>query len=170
MEGVRFAAPDTDAFVESVVRHVGEFEERSGLGLPPLGPEGRRVSKLWTWSLVLNRKSKNKANAWRFIEWAAGKAFLLRSAFEGNMNPTRGSVWEADRFRAVASGWGNFYEVARELVAHSARVLVSPASRYLRLADRWVTALRSAYEGREGVAEALQRAAADIDALIAEPE
>jgi hypothetical protein len=33
-----------------------------------------------------------------------------------------------------------------------------------------VTALRSAYEGREGVAEALQRAAADIDALIAEPE
>ena len=33
METVRFFGPDTDAFVDSVVRHADEFRERSGLGL-----------------------------------------------------------------------------------------------------------------------------------------
>ncbi len=138
-----------------------------GYAPPPLGPTGLRASNLWTWSLVMNARSQNKAGAWRFVEWAAGKDFLLRSSFEGNMNPTRRSTWDDARFRDTAAGWGNFYTVARQLVERDARVLVTPSPHYLRLADRWVVALRAAYAGAATVADALHAAATDIDAMVA---
>jgi multiple sugar transport system substrate-binding protein len=140
---------------------------RVGYALPPLGPGGARASNLWTWSLVMNARSQNKTAAWRFIEWAAGKDFLLRSAFEGNMNPTRRSTWDDARFRATAAEWGNFYAVARQLVERDARVLITPSPNYHRIGDRWVAALRAAYAGTATVADALRAAARDIDAIAA---
>jgi multiple sugar transport system substrate-binding protein len=138
-----------------------------GYFLPPAGPSGRRESNMWTWSLVMNAHSRNKRNAWRFIEWAAGKEFLLRSAFEGNMNPTRRSTWDAASFRAEAARWGTFAPVTRRLIETDARVLVTPVAGYRSIGDRWVRALRAAYAGDQGVEEALQSAAYDIDGLIA---
>ncbi|MEX0628540.1 MAG: extracellular solute-binding protein, partial [Cucumibacter sp.] len=132
---------------------------RVGYALPPVGPAGQHTSNMWTWSLVLNARSRHKSDAWRFVEWASGKPFLLRAAFEGNMNPVRKSSWEDERFRDASKGWGDFYAVARQLVEHDARVLITPTPHYLRLADRWVAGLRSAFAGHEGVAEALERAA-----------
>lgn len=82
------------------------------------------------------------------------------------MNPTRRSTWEDARFRATAAGWGNFYQVARQLVEQDAQVLVTPTPHYLRLADRWVQALRSAYAGEQSVADALRSAAIEIDAIV----
>lgn len=140
---------------------------RVGYAPPLAGPSGVSTSNLWTWSLVMNARSRGQADAWRFIEWAAGPRFLKRSAFEGNMNPTRASTWDDDRFRESAAGWGMFYDVARQLAEKDARVLVTPAANYLTLADRWVRALRSAYSGDQDVAEALQLAAADIDEIVA---
>ena len=154
------------AFYEDAARSA--IAGRTGYALPPTGPTGQRASNMWTWSLVMNAHSRNKGNAWRFMEWAAGKKFLLRSSFEGNMNPTRRSTWEDQRFRDLAAGWGDFYAVARRLVERDAKVLVTPTPAYLKLADRWVRALRSAYAGDEGVAESLENAAADIDAYVEE--
>jgi multiple sugar transport system substrate-binding protein len=137
-----------------------------GYALPPVGPAGRRESNMWTWSLVMNSRSRNKKNAWRFIEWAAGKRFLLRSAFEGNMNPTRRSTWDDPGFRATAAGWGNFYPVTRRLIETEARVLVTPVAGYREIGERWVRALRTAFTGDQGVAEALESAAAEIDFMV----
>jgi len=134
--------------------------------LPPAGPDGARRPNLWTWSLVVNAHMRDAAAAWRLVEWASSKEFLLRSAFEGNMNPTRTSVWDDARFREHARGWGDFYDVARRLVEHEAFVLVTPTPGYLRIATRWVRALLDAYAGGSDVAEALAGAAADIDALV----
>ena len=134
--------------------------------LPPAGPEGARRPNLWTWSLVVNAHTRDAASAWRLVEWASSKEFLLRSAFEGNMNPTRTSVWDDARFREHARGWGDFYDVARRLVEHEAFVLVTPTPGYLRIATRWVQALLDAYAGTSDVAEALAGAATDIDALV----
>jgi len=134
--------------------------------LPPAGPDGARRPNLWTWSLVVNAHTRDAAAAWRLVEWASSKEFLLRSAFEGNMNPTRTSVWDDARFREHARGWGDFYDVARRLVEHEAFVLVTPTPGYLRIATRWVRALLDAYAGGSDVAEALAGAAADIDALV----
>jgi multiple sugar transport system substrate-binding protein len=134
--------------------------------LPPAGPDGARRPNLWTWSLVVNAQTKDAASAWRFVEWASSSEFLLRAAFEGNMNPTRTSVWDDPRFRDHAGAWGNFYDVARRLVEHEAFVLVTPTPGYLQVAGRWVQALLDAYAGRSDVAAALAGAAADIDELV----
>lgn len=133
----------------------------------PAGPDGRRVSSMWTWSLVMNARSVYKDRAWRFMEWASSSPFLLRAAFEGNMNPTRRSIWDDERFADLAAGWGAFPSVARGLIEHDARVLVTPASNYLQIGDRWVQGIRAAYSGEITVAEALEAAARDIDELVA---
>ncbi len=132
--------------------------------LPPSGPAGRRPN-LWTWSVVINARTRDVDAAWRFVEWATGPEFLRRSAFEGNMNPTRLSTWEDDEFREHARAWGSFYDVARRLVEHEASVLVTPATNYREVATRWVRALRDAYAGRVDLRAALEAAAADIDSL-----
>ncbi len=141
---------------------VGEI----GYALPPLGPSGARRPNLWTWSVVMNTRTKNREEAWRFVEWATAREFLLRSAFEGNMNPTRASVWDDDGFRAHTSGWGAFYDVARTLVEHDASVLVTPALNYRAVASRWVESLLDIYAGRAETRESLELAATDIDALV----
>jgi multiple sugar transport system substrate-binding protein len=133
--------------------------------MPPAGPAGRRPN-LWTWSIVMNTRSRQPDSAWRFIEWATSSRFLLRSIFEGNMNPTRTSVWDNEQFRQHASRWGSFYDVSRQLIEREASVLVTPAPNYLQIADRWVVGLREAYSGKADVAEALQAAASDIDRLV----
>jgi len=133
---------------------------------PPAGPTGLRRPNLWTWSLVMNTRAVDKPAAWRFIEWASSREFLLRSVFEGNMNPTRTSIWDDERFREHTAAWGSFYDVARGLVERDAFVLVTPAANYLEIARRWVRALLDAYAGHADVAGALQSAAVDIDDLV----
>src|SRR5438093_9087510 len=124
-----------------------------GYAPPPLGPTGSRRPNLWTWSVVMNSRARDRDAAWRFVEWATGKEFLLRSVGEGNLNPTRSSIWDDDGFRGFASGWNGFYDVARTLIERDAFVLVTPAANYLELASRWVPALLAAYSGRVEIAE-----------------
>jgi multiple sugar transport system substrate-binding protein len=170
-----FAAGQFGLIVDSD-HYVAIFEDpvlsalagKVGYALPPAGPDGAIVPNLWTWSLVMNARSRRQAAAWRFIEWASSPEFLLRSVFEGNMNPTRASVWDDPRVAEHVSGWGDFASVSRELVERRAHVVVTPATNYIAIAERWVAALRGAYLGAEGTAEALERAAADIDALMRE--
>jgi multiple sugar transport system substrate-binding protein len=144
---------------------LSQLAGKIGYSPPPAGPAGAIHPNLWTWSLVMNARSRDKAAAWRFIEWASSPGFLLRSVFEGNMNPTRSSVWDAPSVAEHVAGWGDFAAVSRDLVENRARVLVTPAANYIAIAERWVRALRDAYAGAAGVAEALELAAADIDVL-----
>ena len=137
-----------------------------GYAPPPLGPSGLCRPNLWTWSVVMNSHVRDPDAAWQFFEWATGKEFLLRSVFEGNMNPTRSSIWDDERFREHTSGWGAFYDVARTLIERDAFVLVTPAPRYLEIANRWVQALLDVYAERKEIAEELETAAADIDELV----
>ncbi|MDX6491857.1 MAG: multiple sugar transport system substrate-binding protein [Gaiellaceae bacterium] len=141
---------------------VGEI----GYAPPPLGPTGSCRPNLWTWSVVMNSRVRDPDAAWQFVEWATGKEFLLRSVFEGNMNPTRSSIWDDERFRQHTSGWGSFHDVARTLIERDAFVLVTPAANYLEIANRWVQALLQAYTEGDKIADALERAAADIDQLV----
>ena len=137
-----------------------------GYAPPPSGPSGLRRPNLWTWSVVMNSRVRDTSAAWQFFEWATGSEFLRRSAFEGNMNPTRSSIWDDQRFRDHTSGWGDFYDVARSLIERDAFVLVTPAPNYLEIANRWAQALLDVYTGRNEIADALETAAADIDELV----
>jgi ABC-type glycerol-3-phosphate transport system substrate-binding protein len=115
----------------------------------------------------MNTRVNDRDSAWRFVEWATGTEFLRRSVFEGNMNPTRSSIWDDEGFREHTSGWGAFYEVARTLIERDAFVLVTPAANYREIANRWVQALLDTYTERTEIADALKTAAADIDELVA---
>jgi multiple sugar transport system substrate-binding protein len=134
--------------------------------LPPLGPSGSRSPNLWTWSVVMNSRARDREAAWRFFEWATGREFLRRSVFEGNMNPTRSSIWDDEGFREHTSGWGAFYDVARTLIERDASVLVTPAPNYLKIANRWVQALLDVYAERTEITDAFETAAADIDEFV----
>jgi multiple sugar transport system substrate-binding protein len=116
----------------------------------------------------MNTRARDHDEAWRFVEWATGREFLLRSAFEGNLNPTRAGIWDDQAFRSYTAAWGDFHEVARTLIERDASVLVTPASNYLAVATRWVEALLDIHGGRSDAGGALERAAADIDALVRE--
>jgi multiple sugar transport system substrate-binding protein len=135
--------------------------------LPPVGPSGRRSANVWTWSTVMNANSHDKDTAWEFMEWATGKEFLLQSTFEGNMNPTRSSVWDHPRFKEFSSGWRSFADVSRLLVEEVGEVLVTPAVNYIDVARRWTTALRAAYVAPNFLEVIMSAAARDIDAIIA---
>jgi len=145
---------------------VSNLVGKMGYALPPAGPTGARNPNLWTWSVVMNARSRNKQAAWDFIEWATSREFLLRSAFEGNMNPTRASVWNDPAFIEHTAPWGNFYKVSKQLAGELGQVLVTPAVNYLEIATRWTRALLDAYTGTETVQEALEKAAQDIDGMV----
>jgi ABC-type glycerol-3-phosphate transport system substrate-binding protein len=114
----------------------------------------------------MNSRSRNKDAAWEFIEWATGVEFLLRSAFEGNMNPTRRSSWNSSRFLEAASGWGDFAAVARKLVEEIAEIQVTPCVNYIEVARRWTRALLDAYQDLDAVESHLTSAATEIDELV----
>ena len=132
-----------------------ELVGRIGYALPPAGPTGIVAPNLWTWSMVMNARSPRKDAAWELIQWATSSEFLLRSALEGNMNPTRASVWDDPSFAAMTAPWGRFHEVSRRLVEDLGRVLVRPAVNYRDVASRWTQALHEAYRGTVTVAAAL---------------
>lgn len=167
-----FCAGDYGLIVDSD-HYVAFFEDatnssmagRVGYAMPPAGATGEVTPSLWTWSLVMNARSRRKDAAWRFMQWASSREFLLRAVFEGNMNPTRTSVWDNERFGEFSSGWGDFVTVSRRLAEKTGRVLVTPAPNTRAIADRWVRALRAAYLG-EDVEHALRQAASEIDEMV----
>lgn len=169
---IDFAKGDYGMIVDSD-HYVAFFEDptisrirgKVAYALPPVGPTGVRRSNLWTWSAVMNAHSKDKATSWEFMQWATSKQFLLRAAFEGNMNPTRKSVWEDPEFVAFSSGWGSFASVARDLSENIANVLVTPMTNYIQLARRWTMGLREAYVGEKSIENSLLEAAHDMQFL-----
>jgi len=133
--------------------------------LPPAGKDGAIRSNLWSWSAVMNARSRNKEAAWELIEWATGRDFLMRSTYEGNMNPTRRSIWDSSRFLETASAWGDFGAVARKLVEDIAEVLVTPCVNYTGMARRWTRALLDAYQDPDSIDRHLRAAAAEMDEM-----
>lgn len=156
---------DSDHYVGYYEKPESKMAGRIGYAVPPADVDGIATPNLWTWSLVMNGASKQKDEAWKFMKWASSKEFLLRAAFEGNMNPTRTSIWEDNSFRQFASNWGDFYKVSRKLVEKDGKVLVTPTEKYRVIAERWVKALLESYSTGE-VKEELERAAKDIDHIM----
>ena len=58
----------------------------------PAGPAGSKAYSIPSWALGINEASSNKANAWKFIEWATSKAQTLENQKAGVPGP-RTSVW-----------------------------------------------------------------------------
>lgn len=133
---------------------------------PPVGPDGLREANMWTWSLVMNSASSDKAGTWRFIEWASSRSFLTRAALEGNMNPTRQSTWHDEAFQSAAAGWNGFADNSLEILRTTARVLPAPMPEYLDVASHWSRALVEGYLKPASLDEILTETATRIDSLL----
>ena len=79
----------TDATKSSV-------SDKVGFAPFPSGPAGRKPFNIPSWGLAINEKSKNKENAWKFIEWATSKANTLENQKNGLMS-ARNSAWDDAR-------------------------------------------------------------------------
>jgi multiple sugar transport system substrate-binding protein len=63
-----------------------------GFAVFPAGPAGSKPYNIPSWALGINDQSKNKDNAWKFIQWAAGKEQSLVQQKAG-VPGARASVW-----------------------------------------------------------------------------
>ncbi len=63
-----------------------------GFATFPAGPAGSKPYNIPSWALAVNDASKNKDNAWKFIQWAAGKEQALEQQKAG-VPGARTSVW-----------------------------------------------------------------------------
>jgi multiple sugar transport system substrate-binding protein len=59
----------------------------------PAGSAGSKPYNVPSWALGINDASKNKANAWKFIQWATSKEHVLANQKAG-VPGARQSVWE----------------------------------------------------------------------------
>lgn len=66
--------------------------DKVGFAPFPEGPAGRHSFNIPSWALGINEASKNKDNAWKFIEWATSKDMTLEMQQNGNPG-ARKSVW-----------------------------------------------------------------------------
>ncbi|MER7457899.1 sugar ABC transporter substrate-binding protein [Micromonospora sp. NPDC126480] len=70
-----------------------KVSETVGFATFPAGPAGSKPYNVPSWALGVNDASKNKDNAWKFIQWAAGKEQALEQQKAG-VPGARTSVWE----------------------------------------------------------------------------
>jgi len=64
-----------------------------GFASMPSGADDSKAYNVPSWALGVNEASTNKANAWKFIEWATSKALTLEVQKAG-VPGARQSVWE----------------------------------------------------------------------------
>ena len=145
---------------------MSQLAGRSPTRSRPSGPTGERRPNLWTWSVVMNTRARDRVG--RLAVRRVGDRCAVPAPLDlrGQHEPDPPEIWDDERFRAHTAPWGGFHEVARTLIERDASVLVTPAANYIEIARRWVEALLDAYAGRADVAVALEAAAADIDALV----
>ncbi|GAB3840152.1 sugar ABC transporter substrate-binding protein [Micromonospora andamanensis] len=70
-----------------------KVSETVGFAPFPAGPAGSKPYNIPSWGLAVNEASENQSNAWKFIEWAAGKEQTLAQQKAG-VPGARTSVWE----------------------------------------------------------------------------
>ncbi|OQB28047.1 MAG: putative ABC transporter-binding protein precursor [Chloroflexi bacterium ADurb.Bin180] len=138
----------------------------------PVAPVGGTpASSMWTWGLSMNSKSKNKDAAWLLMQWATGPDTLLAATRDfRNYNPTRKSVWDDPTVSATLGKWGEgtYMTAVRANLEKYARIGWTPEPQIWTLADYWSVALQEIWSGAKTTQQALDDAAKQMDATIAQ--
>ncbi|QOC91781.1 ABC transporter substrate-binding protein [Micromonospora craniellae] len=111
--------------------------ENVGFAPFPAGPAGSKPYNIPSWGLAINEASGNQTNAWKFIEWAAGKEQSLEQQKTGTPgartsvfeNPEATSTYPEDMAQAItvslANGVGHDRPVV-ERVAQAREIVGQP--------------------------------------------
>jgi multiple sugar transport system substrate-binding protein len=162
---------DCDFFAQTYENPaVSQVAGKVGYAYMPKGPEGQHaLSDTWMWSLAVNGSSRNKKEAWLFMEWATASQTMLTATLKyRNFNPTRKSVWINSDVVKMTSGWdnGNWRNVVDGNLSKYAKIRWTPEPEVSTMGTRWAQGLVDVYEG-QNASVAMNNAANDINRLMA---
>jgi multiple sugar transport system substrate-binding protein len=165
--GKYFAIMDANPFSTILEAQGSPIRGKVGYLLPPPGPKGRQ-SFLWVWGLGINSYSKHKAPGWLFIQWITSRHMLRQAINYGNWMAPRRSVWFDPDVKALLRTIdnGRWYENSTKLVTRLATMRWSPNPLAPKVGDLWAGAIQDAWSGKYTVKQALDKAAAEVDALM----
>jgi multiple sugar transport system substrate-binding protein len=165
--GKYFAIMDANPFATILEAEGSPIRGKVGYLLPPPGPKGRK-SFLWIWGLGLNSFSGHKPQGWLFIQWITSQHTLRRAIAYGNWMAPRQSVWfdpEVKTYLGTIDD-GRWYENSTKLVTQLAAMRWSPNPLAPMVGDLWAGAIQDAWRGKATLEQALNKAAAEVDALM----
>jgi multiple sugar transport system substrate-binding protein len=165
--GKYFAIMDANPFSTILEAEGSPIRGKVGYLLPPPGAKGRQ-SFLWVWALGMNSFSKHKGAGWLFIQWITSRHMLRQAIQYGNWMAPRQSVWfdpEVEAFLRTIDH-GRWYENSTKLVTRLAAMRWSPNPLAPIVGDLWAGAIQDAWAGKYTVAQALNKAAAEVNALM----
>jgi multiple sugar transport system substrate-binding protein len=134
---------------------------------PPAGPDGTRLSSVWTWGFSMNAQTKGdeaKA-AWLFIMWASDADNMKEFAKTGSW-PTRESVWNSPEVKEFSSQWGNFREVFDKIQMNNTAWLVSPMVEASAVENVWVKGFHDYYFNKGSMEDILGKASDDMAQVL----
>jgi multiple sugar transport system substrate-binding protein len=131
----------------------------------PKGPDGKRQTNMWIWSLAMNSKSKSKGPAWYFIQWATGKEHLLKGALQAHVDPVRKSVMENKDFKARLATHTNFYETFTTIIDDT-DILFTPQPKFFETTTEWASTLHDIYYGKVSTKQGLDMLASKIRRML----
>jgi multiple sugar transport system substrate-binding protein len=165
--GKFFAIMDANPFSTILEAEGSPIRGKVGYLLPPPGSKGQQ-SFLWVWGLGINTFSKHKAAGWLFIQWITSQHMLRQAIEYGNWMAPRKSVWfdpEVEAFLRTIDN-GRWYENSTKLVTQLAAMRWSPNPLAPIVGDLWAGAIQDAWRGKYTVEQALNKAAAEVNALM----
>jgi multiple sugar transport system substrate-binding protein len=165
--GKYFAIMDANPFATILEAEGSPIRGKVGYLLPPPGSKGQQ-SFLWVWALGMNSFSKHKGAGWLFIQWITSRYILHQAIQYGNWMAPRQSVWfdpEVEAFLRTIDN-GRWYENSTKLVTQLAAMRWSPNPLAPIVGDLWAGAIQDAWRGKYTVEQALDKAAAQVDALM----
>lgn len=142
-----------------------------GYAVTPLGPDGTRSASTWVWSLSMNASSKHKNEAWQVLQWLTSKDVMIEQHLQGSMEPVRTSAWNNNDVIALIESYGEYpgqYLEVVQTMGNCAELTLPAHPEITRALDVWAEAIQSAYYKQTTVQEALDSAAAEITAILAE--
>jgi multiple sugar transport system substrate-binding protein len=136
-----------------------------GYAEPPAGPNGTRLSSVWTWGFSMNAAgTPDQAKAaWLFIMWASDKKNMTAFAKTGSW-PTRVSVWNSPEVVAFSSkfGHGEFRKAFDKVLAKDVQWLVAPMVDSSAVEQFWVKGLQDYYYGKGSMQDIMDKVAKDM--------
>ncbi|MEP6463868.1 MAG: sugar ABC transporter substrate-binding protein [Frankiaceae bacterium] len=114
----------------------------------PAGPDGNFATNLWTWSLAMNARSKQKLAAWLFIQWATGKEAMNKAVSHAAFaDPVRKSVFDTS-FKQRLNNFPGYLDTFEKVIS-SAKIQFTPQKKFFDTTDNWAVALQDIYSGQD---------------------
>jgi len=129
----------------------------------------KAYANVWIWSLAMSNFSNHKEATWYFLQWATGKAHLLKGAVEGDqVDPVRHSV--ANHPKVVAKlkqKYPGYLESFNQLIPNS-KIYFTPQPLFFDVTTDWAATLQKMVTSGADVKASLDELAESINKKMAD--